>query len=115
MFGDSLTEPAATDILLAAVIILFGLVIYFSPFIVAHAKDHEREASIFFANLTIGWTVIGWIVVWIWVLTTLPKATESGRRSLQPTVRTRPGSSPPTNGDTAPGKNREGTESKRRT
>ena len=115
MFDNTGSEFTAIGILLAAVVIILGLFLYFSPFIVAHLKEHERVASVFFANLIVGWTVIGWIVVWIWMLRTLPKATESARRRLQPTVRTLPGSPPPSKGDTNRGESREGADSKRRT
>ncbi|MCY3783601.1 MAG: superinfection immunity protein [Chloroflexi bacterium] len=96
-------------------VIICGSFLYLSPSLVAHLKEHERTASIFLVNLVIGWTVIGWIVVWTWVLKTLPKTTESGRRSLQPSVRTLPGSSPPIKGEIARGEHRDETDSERRT
>ncbi|MCY3914168.1 MAG: superinfection immunity protein [Chloroflexi bacterium] len=115
MFDSTGSTFTATGILLAAIVIICGSFLYFSPSIVAHLKEHKRTASIFLVNLILGWTVIGWVVVWIWMLRTMPKTTESGRRSLQPSVRTMPGSSLPSKGDAARGESREGTESKRRT
>jgi len=115
MFDSTGTEFTAVGILLAAVVIICGSFLYLSPSIVAHLKEHERTAFIFFVNLVAGWTVIGWIVLWIWMLRTVPKTTESGRRSLQPAVRTLPGSPPPTERNSARGESREGADSKRST
>lgn len=39
---------------------------YFSPTINAYLKKNINVSSIFVANLLLGWTVIGWIVVLIW-------------------------------------------------
>ena len=48
----------------------FGVVIviflYFIPTYVAGYKNHESFGGIFFLNLILGWTLIGWIVVFYW-------------------------------------------------
>ncbi len=51
---------------LASVVLLFGAVIYFLPFVIANARHHPQQGSIFFLNLIVGWTVIGWFAVLVW-------------------------------------------------
>ena len=42
---------------------------YFLPTIIAVQRDHPSSDAIFFLNLLLGITVIGWIVALIWSLT----------------------------------------------
>ena len=93
--------------------ILF-LIVYIAPSVIAHLKDHERRKSIIFANIFLGWTVIGWILILIWTLATLPKKLDTGRRSHQPTVRDLPGLSHRMTRGKATRENRKGTESQAR-
>ena len=113
MFDSTTFQPTVESTLLGALTIIVGLVIYFAPSIVAHIKGHEREASIIFANLVLGWTIIGWIVIWIWTLSTLPPKLDTSQRNRQPTVRTLPGLSPRKTRGAARGKNGKRTESRR--
>ncbi len=43
--------------------------IYFLPTIIALARGHLSALAIFFLNLFLGWTLIGWIVALIWSCT----------------------------------------------
>jgi Superinfection immunity protein len=45
-------------------LVLFAIVMYFLPSIIAHNK--RDFAGIFLLNFFLGWTVIGWIVAFIW-------------------------------------------------
>jgi Superinfection immunity protein len=45
----------------------FCLLCYFLPSIISHQK--QSFAGIFFVNLLLGWTVIGWIVALVWACT----------------------------------------------
>ena len=51
----------------------FGILIigalYFLPTIVASSKNKQNTGAIFALNLLLGWTVIGWILAFIWALT----------------------------------------------
>lgn len=40
--------------------------IYFIPFLLANHFGNKDQLMIFLINLLIGWTVIGWIVAFIW-------------------------------------------------
>ena len=44
----------------------FLVVLYFLPFMVAAARDHESFMSIFLVNTFLGWTGIGWLFAFAW-------------------------------------------------
>ena len=46
--------------------VLTSLTLYFLPFVVARIREHSDTWPIFYLNLLIGWTVIGWIVCITW-------------------------------------------------
>lgn len=70
----------------AVVLVFFA--VYFLPTVVALTKDRPNKGAIFGLNLLLGWTAIGWIVAFIWSLT-------SGRHVLPPVVIAERQSAPP--------------------
>lgn len=46
--------------------ILIFAMIYFMPSIVGRNRDHKSKLAIFVLNLTLGWTLVGWLVALIW-------------------------------------------------
>lgn len=46
--------------------LLFLIVIYFLPWIVAYQRDHHQCNSIGLLNLFLGWTFIGWVISLVW-------------------------------------------------
>ena len=42
--------------------------VYLIPSFVAAARRHPYTTTYFFANLFFGWTVVGWILILMWVL-----------------------------------------------
>ena len=44
-------------------IVLLFIVLYFLPFIIALIRDVRNKTSVFFLNLFLGWTVIGFFVL----------------------------------------------------
>lgn len=48
--------------------VLLG-VIYFYPALVAIVFGHRNSAAILLLNLLLGWTVIGWIIAFVWSAT----------------------------------------------
>jgi len=48
---------------------LGALAIYFLPWIIARNREHTNEAAIFFLNLFLGWSLIGWVVAFVWACT----------------------------------------------
>jgi hypothetical protein len=51
---------------------LFILGLYFVPTIIAHKRDVEDYGKIFFVNVLLGWTVVGWVAALIWSLRAKP-------------------------------------------
>ena len=49
--------------------ILFTLLMYFLPGVVAAARKHKNTSAIVVLNLFLGWTLIGWIIALIWSFT----------------------------------------------
>ena len=57
--------------------LLFLTFMYFVPSVVAAARKHTQTLAIFFLNLLLGWSVIGWIGALIWALTTPQPPTQT--------------------------------------
>lgn len=51
------------------VILIVILAIYFAPTIVALNRDKRDSVAIFFLNLLLGWTLLGWVAALVWALT----------------------------------------------
>jgi hypothetical protein len=50
-------------------IVVFALVFYFMPTIVAANRGHRNTLAIGIANLFFGWTFIGWVLCLVWACT----------------------------------------------
>jgi threonine/homoserine/homoserine lactone efflux protein len=49
------------------VVILIAIAIYFLPTMIAVGRGKAQgQAGVFFVNLCLGWSVIGWFVAFIW-------------------------------------------------
>lgn len=48
--------------------LIIVLVVYFLPAIIAYQKKKKNQNAITVANLFLGWTIIGWVVVLIWAV-----------------------------------------------
>ena len=46
----------------------FVLLAYFLPTITAFVREHRRLGWICLANITVGWTVLGWALVALWAM-----------------------------------------------
>jgi len=44
------------------------MVVFLLPSIIAWYRGHLQQNKILWANLFLGWTVIGWIVIFAWAL-----------------------------------------------
>ncbi len=53
---------------LIAIVIAFVTGGYMLPFAVALWRSHPAMTKVFFVNLLLGWTIIGWVVALIWAL-----------------------------------------------
>ena len=71
---------------------LLALILYFVPTFIAHIRDVRAYAKIFFVNMLLGWTVIGWFAVLIWSLRAkrfFGRRKQSRSPSVQPNQRGR--------------------------
>lgn len=48
------------------VIFIIFIIIYFLPTIVALLRKHPSKLGIFFLNLFLGWSFIGWVLSLVW-------------------------------------------------
>jgi len=46
--------------------LICGVAMYFLPAIIAYHRHHLSSGAIFFINLLLGWSIIGWIVCFAW-------------------------------------------------
>jgi hypothetical protein len=53
-------------------LLLFFAAIYFLPTIIALARGKQNAVAILALNLLLGWTFIGWVVSFVWSLTSDP-------------------------------------------
>ena len=60
------TDDGSQTILLLTFV---GVVCYFLPFIVALVRSHRQALAIFFTDLFLGWTFLGWVIAFIWACT----------------------------------------------
>jgi len=48
------------------ILLLLILILYMLPTLLAFSREHPRRGAIGVANILIGWTLIGWVVVFLW-------------------------------------------------
>lgn len=48
------------------IILILLAFIYFIPTAIASGRSHPNTLAIFLLNLTLGWTLIGWVASLIW-------------------------------------------------
>jgi hypothetical protein len=54
----------------SVVLLVLIVAIYMLPTLIAFARDHPRRGAITLINVLFGWTLIVWIVVFVWALAT---------------------------------------------
>ncbi|HEY1797454.1 MAG TPA: superinfection immunity protein [Stellaceae bacterium] len=64
-------DTATTAVLLGVIALLYIL-----PTILAYGRDHAHRQALAIVNLLFGWTLIGWIGVFLWALLARPSAVE---------------------------------------
>lgn len=52
---------------------LLALALYFLPTSIACARSHQNAGLIFLLNLFFGFTMLGWIIAFIWAFSAQPK------------------------------------------
>ena len=61
-----------------AIIVGATIALYCLPTISAHFRGHHQTDAIFFLNLLLGWTVLGWIISIVWAFTAVKKTATDG-------------------------------------
>jgi len=61
--GGSMSDNTIKVILLALVVLIYML-----PTLIAFGREHTARHIIVLVNILLGWTLIGWIVVFLWAL-----------------------------------------------
>jgi hypothetical protein len=51
---------------------IFGVAFYFLPAIIAAVRHTHNATGIFFLNLLLGWTVVGWCVALLMSIFSMP-------------------------------------------
>lgn len=51
------------------IVVIFAVLIYFLPALIALSRHHGNATAIFFLNLFLGWTLLGWVAALVWGLT----------------------------------------------
>lgn len=60
-------EIKAVIVLVTVLVVVFSLLIYFTPTIVVlQNKHHANKAGVIIVNLLFGWSFIGWVVALVW-------------------------------------------------
>jgi len=58
----------SSDYGLLPFLIIFGLLLYFIPSIVAFSKNRHNKSAVLVLNIFLGWSFIGWIVALVWAV-----------------------------------------------
>lgn len=51
------------------ILLIVGAILYFVPTVIAWRLGVKSVQSIFYVNLILGWTIVGWVFAMIWVMT----------------------------------------------
>lgn len=65
---DNLLSPAHLIIMMPMLLLWLG--IYTLPTIVAALRSHRSIFRIALVNILLGWSLIGWVIAFIWACTT---------------------------------------------
>jgi hypothetical protein len=58
MFGNTFT----------VIMLMLIALIYMLPTILAFGREHPRRHDLAVLNILLGWTLIGWIIIFLWAL-----------------------------------------------
>ena len=50
------------------VLLLLCLIIYMLPTLIAYARDVRSRQTITVVNIVFGWTLIGWLIAFLWAM-----------------------------------------------
>ena len=47
---------------------IFLIIVYLIPLIIAGLRNHPNSVAISFLNILAGWTFVGWLIAFVWSL-----------------------------------------------
>ena len=50
------------------ILLLLCLIIYMLPTLIAYARDVRSRQTITVVNIIFGWTLIGWLIAFLWAM-----------------------------------------------
>jgi Superinfection immunity protein len=50
----------------AIIMLIFAALIYMLPTLIAFGREHPRRQDIAVINILLGWTLIGWLAIFLW-------------------------------------------------
>ena len=59
-----------------APLLLLGIAVYLAPALLAFKNGHPNRVGIFLLNLLTGWSVIGWALALVWILSSKSDSAE---------------------------------------
>jgi hypothetical protein len=59
--GDGILDSTMTVIVLMLI-----LIVYFLPTLIAYSREQLHRGAVVIFNIFLGWTLIGWLVVFLW-------------------------------------------------
>jgi hypothetical protein len=64
------TQPEAAFLEATQTVVLLVLIVvlYLLPTLIAFGREHPQRTTVALLNIVLGWTLIGWIVVFVWAL-----------------------------------------------
>ena len=57
---------AIITIVVVAILVVAGIVLYFLPSIIAYKREHTNKGIILLINFLLGWTFLGWAGTLVW-------------------------------------------------
>jgi len=61
VMGGEMLGSTTTILMLMAIVL-----IYILPTLIAFSREHPRRQDVAVVNILLGWTLIGWIAVFLW-------------------------------------------------
>ena len=67
------------DNTIIVILVILIVAIYMLPTLIAYGRDHPRRSLIGLVNIVFGWTLLGWLAVFVWALVGPGEATDTPR------------------------------------
>jgi uncharacterized membrane protein len=48
------------------IVLILVVIIYMLPTLIAFSREHPRRQELTVFNILLGWTLIGWIIIFLW-------------------------------------------------